>query len=1580
MKKIISVITTLVMLASLVPQMVSAATPESGTLNETVGYTFDSETKTLTITGTGAMPDYSGNSDDSRPWDSDANIERVIISEGITTIGNGAFGDMIELRYVTIPESVTKIGDRAFQSSYMIQSMGFAKDAKVTYIGTYALGWSQQFTYITIPESVTSIGYSMFEGQNNIKKIIIPGENTPLPDNFIFPAGCKFYVKENSLAYETVVSNEWDYEIITAAGNTGDKNFQWYITDSGELNVIGYEYMKDYSASDPAPWTEYSDIITSIVYGDRNSLYQPYNVGAYAFSGLTNADEITFNCNTVTEIGESAFSNTPVNTVSLSDKITKVGANAFDSAATVVARGIETDVAQSAVGADTTVYCYPDSTWKTAFPDALDIKTFKVLGIGNSFTRDATEYLYNISEQALGEEAAYTDIVIGRAYRGGEDIFGHWYLINGTEDKTNSIWTYNTFSAFGTTGKEVYIDKALSDQDWDYIWFQGYYNNTNPDRNEVVGSFGQDDYALKGIVDYVKEKVPDAKTAYYLVWPRNCDYLDNDPENINNVSTSAEMYEKLITKANQVMELTGSDGEKLFDYMLPVGTAIENARTSALNNINYEPDTATKYTNLQSDGVHLNPVGCTIASMAIFRTLTEGKSIDNITFKPTEQYLDEYLDMAKEAANNAYLYPTVTTEASAANKYDPLDVLDTNDYMDVLCDYINNNDDVLVPFQASNEVKIQKVTEYVNAKAQEDPDEILAGADLNYSVGYDEAQQQYYIISNVGYQTIKKYFDVNIVEDIDPEITALDKAMEVVTDGLIPLEANSTWESNSSTQEERTAAVQKYIDAYLVGDLSSLTAEATYNNGSYDVEFTNARGLKQTKTLSNMEFVYTLEAANETFDGYADINDLSTTFKIDNPYESYYDAQNGELTIKSQVNIRNQVIGSVNQFEFNDGSINDAYIYEVRFRVNDYLDPEVIDDTHYSAGTRIANGLYDVLFTVEKDGIYYKAADGWNMISREGDNEYHTYKVIAKEGGYVSLFVDSIKLLDYNAPIITSPDYWSTDIVSLGYKAGDKTSTTETTPASMTVDSLNLKNIYENEVFKLDVSVDPSKDGRNNLFGFTPGTVSTKTIPYYSYEFTGWEATEDTYVYVKLPKNTYITNVKAFGSDTAYYQDNLSLPDTEIRLYRYGYGNKTPESVLENAGVNVSNNILRTVMWTDVWGQRFTLKNKDAIEAGNYNMVLVRVQAPRADGKGVALLQDLEIEYKYFYDTEDEIIIADDMEYQTPGDYEEVPGVPGYYGYQTITNNNVTAYDWQFDSNYFPLSPDNLTDTVEWYGNNNSRWAYRPNDQFNGVMLYTWFGPTATISITKHNKPDFGPNYTLSADFLFNKERALEDPHADKGDFITYVNNDGYKLWFTPCVNTSEIRYLEYRLFGDTWSTAYAYADLPAEIQDKVWHEYKAVVNGDQATLYFDGVEVVTYTMPPMTAEDVETMSFSAQSDKENNGQYKVALKDVLVTRPAGQTEPADEYIEGITEAGAQAAYDGANVTITFNENVTGQAFNAYIAVYNENDKLIAVDAEDIAMTIDGTDVLSVPYTEGQKLKVLFWNEQMTPVLDMLTK
>ena len=70
---------------------------------------------TLTISGKGAMMDWIYNHT-TLPWYSVKDeIKRIVINNGVTSIGNSAFLDCISLTSVTIPNSVTKIGEHAFQ-------------------------------------------------------------------------------------------------------------------------------------------------------------------------------------------------------------------------------------------------------------------------------------------------------------------------------------------------------------------------------------------------------------------------------------------------------------------------------------------------------------------------------------------------------------------------------------------------------------------------------------------------------------------------------------------------------------------------------------------------------------------------------------------------------------------------------------------------------------------------------------------------------------------------------------------------------------------------------------------------------------------------------------------------------------------------------------------------------------------------------------------------------------------------------------------------------------------------------------------------------------------------------------------------------------------------------------------------------------------------------------------------------------------------------------------------------------------------------------------------------------------------
>ena len=90
---------------------------------------------TLTISGT-SITDYEPK---STPWyDNRHKIKKVVIEDGVTSIGNRAFSDCSGLTSVTIPNSVTSIGSCAF---------------------SYCSG----LTSLTIPNSVTSIGSSAFK-------------------------------------------------------------------------------------------------------------------------------------------------------------------------------------------------------------------------------------------------------------------------------------------------------------------------------------------------------------------------------------------------------------------------------------------------------------------------------------------------------------------------------------------------------------------------------------------------------------------------------------------------------------------------------------------------------------------------------------------------------------------------------------------------------------------------------------------------------------------------------------------------------------------------------------------------------------------------------------------------------------------------------------------------------------------------------------------------------------------------------------------------------------------------------------------------------------------------------------------------------------------------------------------------------------------------------------------------------------------------------------------------------------------------------------------------------------------------
>ena len=122
----------------------------------------------LAISGKGEMYDYS-----YTPWSYD-DLTRVIIGNGVTTIGKNAFVGRSSLTSVTIPNSVTTIGSEAFIGCTNLQKVYIGDSVKA--IGEYAFNNCTSITQISSETVVPpTCFFDVFANINKSKcKLIVP--------------------------------------------------------------------------------------------------------------------------------------------------------------------------------------------------------------------------------------------------------------------------------------------------------------------------------------------------------------------------------------------------------------------------------------------------------------------------------------------------------------------------------------------------------------------------------------------------------------------------------------------------------------------------------------------------------------------------------------------------------------------------------------------------------------------------------------------------------------------------------------------------------------------------------------------------------------------------------------------------------------------------------------------------------------------------------------------------------------------------------------------------------------------------------------------------------------------------------------------------------------------------------------------------------------------------------------------------------------------------------------------------------------------------------------------------------------
>lgn len=220
-----------------------AAGDGSGVTWQLTENTDDPSTYTLTIRGSGAMEDYLMSS--HQPWCSfRKQITSVVVSPGVTSIGNlaftrscniihvdiadsvvsigeQAFSDCSRLTDITVPQSVTYIDANAFESCTNLSSITLSTN-NITSIRPYTFSGCSELSSIVIPDGVTSIQLGAFSNCTKLTSITIPSSVISIGSN-VFD-GC---TRLNDIRYsgtsESVISALSDYVPTLVTFDYGDK-------------------------------------------------------------------------------------------------------------------------------------------------------------------------------------------------------------------------------------------------------------------------------------------------------------------------------------------------------------------------------------------------------------------------------------------------------------------------------------------------------------------------------------------------------------------------------------------------------------------------------------------------------------------------------------------------------------------------------------------------------------------------------------------------------------------------------------------------------------------------------------------------------------------------------------------------------------------------------------------------------------------------------------------------------------------------------------------------------------------------------------------------------------------------------------------------------------------------------------------------------------------------------------------------------------------------------------------------------------------------------------------------------------
>lgn len=150
--------------------------------------------KTLTISGTGAMPDFDFPNGNLAPWWNyealgmltsfgnfklEGELKKVVIQDGVTNVSNYALFFLPAATQITLPESVTSIGRYGIALCSKLNGISLPK--AVTAIGDFGLA-GNSFTAVSLPDGLQALGRGAFDACASISGMTLPAAITAVPD------------------------------------------------------------------------------------------------------------------------------------------------------------------------------------------------------------------------------------------------------------------------------------------------------------------------------------------------------------------------------------------------------------------------------------------------------------------------------------------------------------------------------------------------------------------------------------------------------------------------------------------------------------------------------------------------------------------------------------------------------------------------------------------------------------------------------------------------------------------------------------------------------------------------------------------------------------------------------------------------------------------------------------------------------------------------------------------------------------------------------------------------------------------------------------------------------------------------------------------------------------------------------------------------------------------------------------------------------------------------------------------------------------------------------------------------------